>query len=107
MPRSKGVHFGEGHIARANQKWHKVEPNTLHNGHRKKKHHGGAVRAEELIILFGIQKVVLGKHQLDAHQQSGSPGQEKEDKTGNNIAPANLFVVNGCKPASQACRCLP
>ena len=65
------------------------------------------MHSEELVIEIGAQKLILGKGELDTHEQRQNSGEQEKDERRNDVAPRNVLVVRRLDPADQAGPSLP
>src|ERR1700759_1545669 len=65
------------------------------------------MRGEELIVLLGRQKVLIRPRQLHAHDKRLDAAHRKEDESRDDVADADLFMIDRCEPAEDAGLCLP
>ena len=56
---------------------------------------------------LGPDHIVVGEHQLQAHVQRQQPAERQEDQRGDDVAAADLLVIDGAEPADEAPRPRP
>jgi hypothetical protein len=65
------------------------------------------VHREELVVALGPDHPIVGLDQLKAHEQRDYPAEHEESEGGDNIAPADLFMVDRRQPAKKTRRAAP
>lgn len=82
-----------------------AEAEQQRRGHEK--NHGCTVHAEQLVEGGGAEEGVLWLGELGAHQQGLDPASEEQQEGANEIADADLFVIDGAELAFEVLRRLP
>ena len=65
------------------------------------------MHAEELVVGLRRQQPLLGARELGAHQEGFESAEQEERERGLDVADADLLVVDGPQPATQAGPGLP
>src|SRR5436309_10754483 len=62
---------------------------------------------EKLVVKVSAEKVIFRPRELNSHHQRENPCEQKESESGNDIAPAYVFVIGRHQPAGKTARRSP
>ena len=104
---AEGIEPREGGRARAQHQRDDVDRDALHHRHGEQEHHGRAVHREQLVEPRRADHVVVRPRELQPHQQRQHAAEREEDQRGDDVAAADLLVVDGREPADESRRPAP
>ena len=68
---------------------------------RVEEDHRDAVHREQLVVLLGRQQRLVGTRELDAQDERLEAAGDEKDEGGDDVAEADLLVVDGRDPAEK------
>ena len=101
-PVGERVQPRECHVARAEQQRPQIVAETGQDRQCVQEDHRHPVRREQLVVLLRREQLLIGPRQLDAHDQRLDAAQHQEGERGDDVAEADLLVVDGRQPAGNA-----
>ena len=108
-PVRPGVQPREGDVARADHQRQQVVREARPHRHDDEEDHRRAVHGEQLVVGLRRDERVLGRAELDAHQQRLDAAQHEEHHAGVEVEDADLLVVGRRQPrrSSRGARARP
>ena len=104
---AEGIEAREGGRARAEHQRDDVDRDAFHHRHGEQEHHRRAVHGEQLVVALRADQVAVGPRQLQRAWQREHAAEREEDQRGDDVAAADLLVVDGREPADDPGRAAP
>ena len=101
-PVGECVEAGKRHVPRAQNQGKQIVAEAREHWRGVEEDHRDAVHREQLVILLGRQQRLVGTRELDAQDERLETAGDEKDEGGDDVAEADLLVVDGRDPAEKS-----